>query len=298
MPATARPRRSVLYMPGANARALEKGRGLPADAIIMDLEDAVTPDAKAVARGQILDALNAGGYGARELIVRVNALDTPWGRDDLTAMAGCGADAILLPKVSTALDIEQALGVLDANGAPDSLAIWCMMETPLAMLNAKEIAGASPRLGALVMGTSDLVKDMHAAHTALRLPLLAALSTCILAARAFDLAILDGVHLDLADDAGFAEACRQGRDLGFDGKTLIHPKTLAAANEIFAPSADEIEWSRRIIAAHAEAEAAGKGVVLVDGKLIENLHVDAAHRLMTLAETIETFDATNAVNAA
>ncbi len=245
MPASARPRRSVLYMPGANARALEKGRSLPADAIIMDLEDAVTPDAKEVARGQILDALAQGGYGARELIVRVNALDTPWGRDDLIAMARCGADAVLVPKVSVASDIEQALGVLDENGAPESLAVWCMMETPLAILNAKEIAGASPRLGALVMGTSDLVKDLHAAHTAMRLPLLASLSTCILAARAYGLAILDGVHLDLADDEGFAEACRQGRELGFDGKTLIHPKTLATANEIFAPSDDEIEWSRR-----------------------------------------------------
>jgi len=294
MPATARPRRSVLYMPGANARALEKGRTLPADAIIMDLEDAVTPDAKELARGQILDALSAGGYGARELIVRVNALDTPWGRDDLIAMAGCGADAILVPKVSTAFDIDQALSVLDDHGAPESLSLWCMMETPLAILNAKEIAGASPRLGAFVMGTSDLVKDLHAAHTAMRLPMLAALSICVVAARAYGLAILDGVHLDLADDEGFADACRQGRELGFDGKTLIHPKTLAGANEIFAPAADEIEWSKRIIAAHAEAEAAGKGVVLVDGKLIESLHVEAAHRLMTLAETIATLETANA----
>ncbi len=294
MPATARPRRSVLYMPGANARALEKGRGLPADAIIMDLEDAVTPDAKTVARSQILEAMAQGGYGARELIVRVNALDTPWGQDDLAAMAQCGADAILVPKVSEAADVTDALKVLADRDAPEDLALWCMMETPLAILNAKEIAGSSARLAAFVMGTSDLVKDLHAAHTAMRLPMLAALSTCVIAARAYGLAILDGVHLDLADDEGFAEACRQGRELGFDGKTLIHPKTLAAANEIFAPASDEIEWSKRIIAAHAEAEAAGKGVVLVDGKLIENLHVEAAHRLMTLADTITKLEAANA----
>lgn len=294
MPATARPRRSVLYMPGANARALEKGRGLPADAIIMDLEDAVTPDAKEVARAQILDALSEGGYGERELIVRVNGLDTAWGRDDLAAMAQCGADAILVPKVSEAADIAQALAVLDEHGAPDHLALWCMMETPLAILNAKEIAAASPRLGAFVMGTSDLVKDLHAAHTAMRLPMLAALSTCVIAARAYGLAILDGVYLDLSDDEGFAAVCRQGRELGFDGKTLIHPKTLAAANEIFAPAEEEIEWSKRIIAAHAEAEAAGKGVVLVDGQLIENLHVDAAHRLMKMAETIAALETANA----
>jgi citrate lyase subunit beta/citryl-CoA lyase len=286
MPATPRPRRSVLYMPGANRRALEKGRSLPTDAIIMDLEDAVTPDAKDEARDNILEALQTGGYGARELIVRVNDLSSAWGRADLAAMAGADADAILIPKVESAGDVDAALEVLDANNAPAALGVWCMMETPLAILDAKAIAGASPRLAALVMGTSDLAKDLGAAHTPDRAPLLTALSLCILAARAHGLAVLDGVQLDLADDEGFAAACRQGRDLGFDGKTLIHPKTLAAANRVYSPSEDDLAWARRIIAAHAAAEADGKGVVLVDGKLIENLHVDAAKRLTAQAEMI------------
>ena len=291
MPATPRPRRSVLYMPGANRRALEKGRTLPADAIIMDLEDAVTPDAKAAARDNILAALSLGGYGARELIVRVNDLGSAWGRADLEAMAGAGADAILIPKVESADDVHAALAVLDAAGAPAALGLWCMMETPLAILDAKLIAGASPRLAALVMGTSDLAKDLGAAHTPTRTPLLTSLSLCILAARAHGLAVLDGVHLDLADDEGFAAACRHGRDLGFDGKTLIHPKTLAAANRVFAPSDEELDWARRIVEAHAAAEAQGKGLVLVDGKLIENLHVDAARRLAAQAERITQLEA-------
>lgn len=291
MPATPRPRRSVLYMPGANRRALEKGRTLPADAIIMDLEDAVTPDAKAAARDNILAALSLGGYGARELIVRVNDLGSAWGRADLEAMAGAGADAILIPKVESADDVHAALAVLDAAGAPAALGLWCMMETPLAILDAKLIAGASPRLAALVMGTSDLAKDLGAAHTPTRTPLLTSLSLCILAARAHGLAVLDGVHLDLADDEGFAAACRHGRDLGFDGKTLIHPKTLAAANRVFAPSDEELDWARRIVEAHAAAEAQGKGVFLVDGKLIENLHVDAARRLAAQAERITQLEA-------
>ncbi len=291
MPATARPRRSVLYMPGANARALEKARGLACDAIIMDLEDAVAPDAKGQAREQIVAALAEGGYGGREVVVRANALNTPWGRDDLAALAKAGADAILLPKIESADGVRQALAVLDEAGAPESLAVWCMMETPRAILEAASIAGASPRLAALVMGTSDLAEDLHAAHTAMRLPMLTALSQCILAARAYGLAILDGVYLDLADDEGFAASCAQGADLGFDGKTLIHPKTIAAANAAFAPSEAEVAWARRIIAAHGEAEAAGKGVVLVDGKLIENLHVAAAGRTVALAEQIAANEA-------
>jgi citrate lyase subunit beta / citryl-CoA lyase len=286
MPATPRPRRSVLYMPGANTRALEKARGLPADALILDLEDAVAPDAKPAARANIAAALAAGGYGARELILRVNALATPWGHDDLVAAAGMRLDAVLLPKVESADAVRQAEAVLRAAGAPTVLALWCMMETPLAMLKAAEIAAASPRVACLVMGTSDLAKDLHARHTRDRLPMLTSLGLCLLAARAYGLAILDGVHLDLADDEGFAAQCRQGRELGFDGKTLIHPKTIAAANAAFAPAAEEVEWSRRIIAAHAEAEAAGKGIVLVDGKLIENLHVEDARRTVTLAEQI------------
>ncbi len=286
MDATARPRRSVLYMPGSNARALEKGRSLPADALILDLEDAVAPDAKEQARGQIAEAVTAGGYGRRELAIRVNGLDTPWGRDDVAAAAACGPDAILLPKVETATMVAELEALMVEAGAPDRTAIWCMMETPLGMLNAKEVAGASKRVACLVMGTSDLVKDLQAAHTPQRLPVLTSLSLCILAARAYGQAILDGVHLDLQDDAGFAASCVQGKELGFDGKTLIHPKTIAKANEVFAPSPAEVEQAHKIIAAHAEATAAGKGVVVLDGKLIENLHVEAAQRTVALAGAI------------
>ena len=286
MAASARPRRSVLYMPGANSRALDKARTLPADGLILDLEDAVAPDAKAAARGQVCAALRAGGYGARETILRVNGLATPWGHADLVAAAGAGADAVLLPKVESADAIRQALAVLDQAGAPPDLALWCMMETPRAMLQATEIAAASPRVAALVMGTSDLASELHAAHTPLRLPLLTALGLCLLAARACDLAILDGVFLDLQDEAGFEAACRQGRELGFDGKTLIHPRQIEPANRVFAPSAEELARARRIIAAHDEALREGKGVVVVDGRLVENLHVAEARREVARAAAI------------
>jgi citrate lyase subunit beta/citryl-CoA lyase len=278
-------------MPGANTRALEKARGLAADGLILDLEDAVAPDAKEAARGNVAAALEAGGYGKRELLVRVNGLGTPWGYADLVAASRMRADGVLLPKVEGADTVRQAEAILVAGGAPANLSIWCMMETPLGILNAKEIAGATPRLAGLVLGTSDLAKDLHAEHTPRREPMLTSLGLCLLAARAYGLAILDGVHLDLADDDGFAAACRQGRELGFDGKTLIHPKTIAAANAAFAPAAEEVAFSRRIIAAHREAAAAGKGVVLVDGKLIENLHVENAHRLVALAEAIAALEA-------
>ena len=281
-----RPRRSVLYMPGSNARALEKGREIPADGLILDLEDAVAPEAKALARDNIAKAVAQGGYGPRELLVRTNSLATPWGYEDLLMAARSGAHAVLIPKVESADDVRKAESILVGNGAPDDLAIWCMMETPRGILRAEEIADASPRLGGLVMGTSDLAKDLHAAHTALRLPMITSLGICLLAARAAGLAILDGVYLDLNDDEGFAASCQQGLELGFDGKTLIHPKTVAKANEVFAPSEAEVAWSRKIIAAHAEATAQGKGVVVVDGKLVENLHVENAKRIVTLAEAI------------
>jgi citrate lyase subunit beta / citryl-CoA lyase len=290
MSASARPRRSVLYMPGSNARALEKGRSLPADGLILDLEDAVAPDAKATARDQIAAALKQGGYGRREIVVRVNPLDSPWGKEDVKAMAGSGADALLLPKVESAAMVHELESLMKAAGAPASMGIQCMMETPLGMLNAQEVAAASPRISCLVMGTSDLVKDLQAAHTPDRLPVLTSLGLCILAARASGVAIVDGVHLDLDDAEGFAAQCRQGKDLGFDGKTLIHPKTIAKANEIFAPSREEIDWSHKIIAAHAEATAAGKGVVVVDGKLVENLHVENAKRLVALSQAIEELE--------
>ena len=286
MTASVRPRRSVLYMPGSNPRALEKAKSLPADALILDLEDSVSPDAKAQARDLVSQAVQSGDYGRRELIVRINGLATPWGYDDLKAAAHAAPDAILLPKIDSAKDVEDAEEVLSNLGLAHKTALWCMMETPLGILHAEEIAGATPRLGGFVMGTSDLAKDLHAHHTALRLPFMTSLNLCMLAARAFGLAIVDGVYLDLGDDDGFRASCRQGLELGFDGKTLIHPKQLDAANEIFAPSDDDIAFSKRIIEAHAAAEAEGKGVVLVDGKLIENLHVQNAHRLVALAEAI------------
>jgi len=280
----------MLYMPGSNARALEKGRTLAADALILDIEDAVAPDAKALARGQIVEAVRTGGYGGREIIVRINPLDSPWGHDDLAAIATSGADAILLPKVETAAMVQDLETQMAGAGAPEGMGIMCMMETPLGMLHAEAVAGASQRVSCLVMGTSDLVKDLQASHTGARLPVLTSLGLCLLAARAFGLAIVDGVHLDLADDAGFAAACVQGLELGFDGRTLIHPKTIAKANEVFSPSAEEVAFSHRIIAAHAEAAAEGKGVVLVDGKLIENLHVENAKRLVALTEAIQALE--------
>jgi citrate lyase subunit beta / citryl-CoA lyase len=287
MSAVLRPRRSLLYMPGSNPRALEKARSLPADGLILDLEDAVAPEAKESARAIVTAALAEGGYSDRELVLRVNAMDTPWGHADLATAATMPIDALLLPKVESPDRVALTVSLLDAFGAPERLAVWCMLETPRGILYAREIAEASPRLAALVLGTSDLTKDLHALPTRDRLPLITSFSLAILAARAHGLAVLDGVHLDLADDEGFSAACRQGRELGFDGKTLIHPKQIAAANAAFAPSREEVEWSRRIIAAHSEAAAASKGVVLMEGRLIENLHVENARRLLTLADEIE-----------
>jgi citrate lyase subunit beta/citryl-CoA lyase len=290
MPTTVRPRRSVLFMPGSNARALERARTLPADALIFDLEDAVAPNAKEQARRMVCEALRAGGYGRRELIVRVNALTTPWGDTDLSAIAACGIDAVLLPKVESGDTVRQAMGPLTAHGAPEDLPVWCMLETPRGILRADDIA-ASPGVAALVMGTSDLTRELHARHTRERLPVLPSLGWSLLVGRAYGLAVLDGVHLDLDDDAGFEAACRQAADMGFDGKTLIHPKTIAAANRIFTPSPDDLASAHKIIAAHAEATAQGKGVVVVDGRLVENLHVEEAQRLVALAEAIAALEA-------
>ena len=284
--ATARPRRSMLYMPGSNTRALEKARGLPADALILDLEDAVAPDAKTEARQNIVSALTEGGYGQRELVVRVNGLDSPWGQDDIAAIAPTAAHAILIPKVESAEMVREVERLMVGAGASETMGIMCMMETPLGILRAEEIAGASPRLSCLVMGTSDLVKDLNAKHTPERSPVLTSLSLCVLAARAHGLAVVDGVHLDLNDAEGFEAQCRQGRELGMDGKTLIHPKTVAAANAAFGPSESDVAQAKRIIEAHAEATRAGKGVVVLDGKLIENLHVEDAQRTVALATSI------------
>jgi citrate lyase subunit beta/citryl-CoA lyase len=281
-----RPRRSALYMPGANARALEKAKGLDSDVLLLDLEDATAPDAKEAARAQVLAAIAGGGYGHRELVIRTNGLDTQWGHADLVAAATSGADAVLIPKVDSAEGVRMADRVLRCAGAPDSLRLWVMMETPRAMLAAADIAGACPRLECLVMGTSDLTKDLGALNTPDRLPMITGLGLSLLAARAFGLAVLDGVHVDLEDEVGFATACRQGRELGFDGKTLIHPKQLAIANAAFAPTVAELDRARRIIAAHAEAVAAGKGITLVDGKLVEALHVETARRTVALGEAV------------
>ncbi len=286
MPCGFRPRRSMLFIPGSNPRALAKARALAADGLIFDLEDAVAPAAKAAARACIAEALKTGGYGRRELVLRINPLDTPWGESDLAAAATLPIDAVLLPKLDSAEQAVRAVAALDALQAPASLRVWCMLETPRGILAAAEIAEASPRVAALVAGTSDLTKDLRARHTRDRSSVLTALSLLVLAARANGLAALDGVHLDLADDEGFAFTCRQGRELGFDGKTLIHPKQIDPANAAFAPSPDELAWSRRVIAAHAEAEARGAGVTLVDGRLVENLHVGEARRILAIAEAI------------
>jgi len=287
MPVSIRPRRSSLYMPGSNARALDKGRSLPADQLILDLEDAVAPDAKVEARRLITAALAEGGYGRREILVRTNGLDSPWGYDDVKTMAGCGAHGLLLPKVESADMVRRADRLMTESGAPVDMAIWCMLETPLGILNAREIATASPRLAGFVMGTSDLAKDLHARHTPDRLPFLYALNTCVLVARAHGLVALDGVHLDLGDDAGFEASCRQGLELGFDGKTLIHPKTIEMANTVFGPTAPELAEAEAIIDAFEKAVGEGKGVVVLNGRLVENLHVDNARRLLGLARMIE-----------
>jgi citrate lyase subunit beta/citryl-CoA lyase len=273
-------------MPASNTRALEKARTLPADGLIFDLEDAVAPDSKAQARENAVAALEAGGYGKREILLRINSLDTSWGQADAVAAAKSKADAILIPKVESAAHVRQVEAIMEAAGAPDSMTIWCMMETPMGILHAEEIAKSSKRLAGFVMGTSDLAKDLRCAHTTMRLPMVTSLGMCLLAARAYGLAIVDGVYLNLEDDEGFAASCVQGKELGFDGKTLIHPKTVAKTNEVYAPSEAEVAWARKIIGAHAEATAQGKGVVLVDGKLIENLHVAAAKRQVELADAI------------
>ncbi|MBS0526574.1 MAG: CoA ester lyase [Proteobacteria bacterium] len=286
-----RPRRSVLYMPGANTRALEKARTLPADALIFDLEDAVAPDAKEAARANVVAAARSKAYGKREIAIRCNGLMTPWGKADVAAIATSGADAILVPKVESAGDVATIVAALEGAGAPKSMAVWAMMETPLGILRAEEIAAAHKRLRLFVMGTNDLVKDMRARHTPMRLPMITALGIGMLAARAHGLTILDGVYNDIQDTDGFRAVCRQGVEMGFDGKTLIHPSQLEPCNEIFAPSSSELEMAGRIVTAFKAAQAAGKGVVTVDGRMIENLHVEQAERALALAAAIEELQA-------
>jgi citrate lyase subunit beta/citryl-CoA lyase len=281
-----RPRRSVLYMPGANERALEKARSLPADALILDLEDSVAPDAKAEARERVAAAAAGGGYGYREVTIRVNAPGTPWHADDITAAAKAGPDAVVVPKVESPDTVRRVVAALEAAGAPERTAVWAMIETPEAMFEARAIAAASPRLTALVMGTNDLAKELHAEHVPGRAPLLTALSLALLAARVTGKVILDGVYNDVRDLPGFEAETLQGRQLGFDGKTLIHPSQLEPCNRVFAPATAEVDRSRRVIAAFEEATSQGRGVVTVDGRMIENLHVDEARRVLALAEAI------------
>lgn len=274
-----RPYRSVLYIPGSRERALDKARELPADAIIFDLEDAVAADEKENARVLLRKKLAATDYGPRARIVRINGLDTPWGQDDLAAFADADIEAILVPKVGSATDIESVAGRV-----PDT-PIWAMMETPQAMLNAAEIA-AHPRLAGMVMGTNDLAKELGCRFRPDRLPLMTGLQLCLLAARAHGVVIVDGVYNAFKDEDGLRAECRQGRDLGFDGKTVIHPAQIEIANEEFAPSAEEIELASRQIQAFEEAQREGRGVAVVDGKIVENLHVVTARQILARAQAI------------
>ena len=282
-----RPRRSVLYMPGANERALEKAKTLPADAIIFDLEDAVAPDAKDAARANVCAAVGSGEYGGRELTIRANGIDTQWHADDIAAVAEAGPSAIVVPKVGSVADVQAIESALEKHGAPDHTRIWAMVETPVAMLHAEEIAASSERLAVLVMGTNDLAKELRAQPVPGRQPLLAGLGLCLLAARASGKVILDGVYNDIQDAEGFEAECVQGRQLGFDGKTLIHPGQIEPCNRVYAPSDAEVESARAIIAAFEEAEAEGRGVITVNGRMIENLHVDQARRTLAQLAAIE-----------
>lgn len=289
MTATAlRPRRSCLYMPGANVKALAKAKELPADALIFDLEDAVAPEAKAEARANVLQALAEGGYGKRELVVRVNALSTPWGANDIEGVAGAKPDAILVPKINTADDVLAADEALSEAGYAKSAGLWAMVETPLAILNIKEIAAAAKRtrLNVFVMGTNDLAKDMRAKQTPQRTPFLFALSAAVTAARAYGLTAIDGVYNDIQNTDGFAEVCRHGLALGFDGKTLIHPSQVEPCNQVFAPTADEVVEARSVIEAFAAPENAGKGVLKVNGRMTELLHLEQARRTVAIADAI------------
>ena len=274
-----RPYRSVLYIPGSKPRALEKAKTLPVDAIIFDLEDAVSADEKEAARETLADALRTGGYGARVKIVRINGLDTKWGKDDAKAVAQMAPDAVLLPKVDSPKDLDSLAKL--TGGLP----LWAMMETPLAMLKAADI-GAHPQLAGMVMGTNDLAKELQSRSRADRLPLMTGLGLCVLAAKAHGIVIVDGVYNAFKDDDGLKVECEQGRDMGFDGKTLIHPAQVDIANTAFAPSEAEIDLARRQIAAFQEVEASGQGVAVVDGKIVENLHVVTAQQILSKAQAI------------
>ena len=286
-----RPRRSVLYMPGSNARAIEKARELPVDGVILDLEDAVAPEAKEQARAQVIDAVKAGGFGAREVFIRINGIDTPWHADDLNAAAHAGPDAILIPKVSRVEHLDLVGRRLLDMKSDLRTRVWAMIETPAAIFNiaalAAEAHDSETRLAGFVMGTNDLAKETRARLVPGRAPMVSWLSTCVLAARAHGIDILDGVYNDLGDAAGFERECIQARDLGFDGKTLIHPNQIAPCNTVFSPSAEEVAQARMTIAAFDLPENRDKGVVQIDGRMVERMHAEMARRTVAIAEAIE-----------
>ena len=288
-PAAYRPRRSVLYMPSSNERALEKAKTLPVDALILDLEDAVAPDAKDRARENACAAARSGAYGRRELTIRINGIGTQWHEADLAAACAAGPDAVVVPKVGSAEEVRQLVAAMESAGAPDHTKLWAMVETPQAMLHCEEIAAASERLAVLVMGTNDLAKELHAEHVPGRHPLLTGLGLCLLAARATGTVILDGVFNDVVDAAGFEAECLQGRQMGFDGKTLIHPGQVEACNRVFAPSAEQVEEAQGVL--QAWEAGAGSGVVTHKGRMIEALHVDTARRVLSTRDAIVALEA-------
>lgn len=284
-----RPRRSVLYMPGANERALEKAKSIDADALILDLEDSVSPDAKEAGRANVCAAVQSGEYGHRELAIRVNSIGTQWHDDDIVAAAKAGPDAILVPKVESAEQVRDLVAAIEAAGAPETTALWAMIETPKALLHAEEIAAAHERLTVIVMGTNDIVNETYGLHVPGRNPLvLTALSWTLLAVRAAGKVVIDGVYNDVKDAEGFVAEARQGREMGFDGKTLIHPSQVEPANEAFAPSEADIERAQGMIAAFEEAAAQKKGVATFNGKMIEELHIRDAKRILAYAEALQS----------
>lgn len=278
------PLRSVLYMPSSNERALEKAKSIPCDALILDLEDAVAPDAKPAAREAACAAAASGEYGRRTVTIRVNSLGTEWHDDDLRAAAEAGPAAVVVPKVGSADEVHRLVDALEAAGAPDHTTLWAMVETPVAILDALAIARASQRLSAFVLGTNDLVKELYAEHVPGRAPILPSLHTALLAGRAAGLAVLDGVYNDVKDTDGFLAECRQGREMGFDGKTLIHPGQVEGANEAFAPSEQAVEDARGLIEAWEAGQ--GSGVVTYNGRMVEALHVESARRTLSIAEAV------------
>ncbi|AXT85626.1 CoA ester lyase [Aeromicrobium sp. A1-2] len=284
-----RPRRSVLYMPGANERALEKAKGIDADALILDLEDAVAPEAKGDARDRVCAAVTSGEYGHRELAIRVNGIGTEWHDADIAAAAQAGPDAVLVPKVNSAAEVLQLVAALEQAGAPATTKLWAMIETPIALLHAEEICAAHDRLTVIVMGTNDVVNETYGLHVPGRNPLvLTALSLSLLAARVAGKVILDGVYNDVKNLEGFESEARQGREMGFDGKTLIHPSQVEPTNALFGPSADEVEHAEAMISTFEEAKAAGQGVVTFNGRMVEELHVRDGRRILALADAIRS----------